>query len=260
MRQRSAGALARARTPTCSFFFDKRNGERAARSINTSMNLKQHRPHCDLITHRRGEGGGAGGKGCPSNFLLIFSVAVFFSVPDPCGTFGFRTFPMPRFEYTTSRARSLSIIMNSLKTSVRPFLLHSPWFVTMFCTRPSPSSMRSGLVNTVTCLHHQKPVWLLPVVLFSTDCGPPIVTSFSPRDPPNEVFRRETVAIRTQVGHRDSSLSSKWRDDASQVVRASDHDFLHNAQLSCLILCYLLEGFFYSVKGPLCGLYFNPEK
>ena len=33
-----------------------------------------------------------------------------------------------------------------------------------------------------------------------------------------------------QVGHCNASLSSGWRNEASQVVCASDHDLLHNAQ------------------------------
>ena len=113
-----------------------------------------------------------------------------------------------------------------------------------------------ALIDTFTCLYDQKPVWLLPIVFPSTDRAPPIVAPSSPETYKMFVFQVETVAIRTQVRHRDSS----WRDDAPHVVRASDHDeFLHNAQLSCLILCYLLKGFFYSVRGPFRGLYFNPE-
>ena len=49
-------------------------------------------------------------------------------------------------------------------------------FVTMFCMRPSPSSWYCmsfedlGLIDTFTCLYDQKPVWLLPIVFFSTVC------------------------------------------------------------------------------------------
>ena len=81
----------------------------------------------------------------------------------------------------------------------------------------------------------------------------------SPRDPPNVVLQKETVAMRTQVGHCNASLSSYWRNDASQVVCASDHDFLRDARLSCLIRCYLLEGFLCSVKSPFRGFPFSPE-
>ena len=56
--------------------------------------------------------------------------------------------------------------------------------------------------------------------------------------------------MRAQVGHCDFSLSSYWRDDAPQVVRASEHDFLHNAHLLRFILSYQPERFFTSVKGP----------
>ena len=44
-----------------------------------------------------------------------------------------------------------------------------------------------GLVHTFACLHHQKPVWLLPVVFFSTDRAPPVCMFSHTRDPPNVV-------------------------------------------------------------------------
>ena len=56
--------------------------------------------------------------------------------------------------------------------------------------------------------------------------------------------------MRAQVGHCDSSLSSNWRDDAPQVICISYTDFLDGAQLPCLILRHLLEGFLYSVTRP----------
>ena len=48
--------------------------------------------------------------------------------------------PMPRFRFPTSREDSLSILMNSRKPSVRPFLLSLPRSFTIFCKRPPPSS------------------------------------------------------------------------------------------------------------------------
>ena len=60
-----------------------------------------------------------------------------------------------------------------------------------------------------------------------------------------------------QVRHRNASLSSRWRNDASQVISASDHDVLHDAQLPCLILHHLLEGFLHSVKSPFRGFHFS---
>ena len=88
------------------------------------------------------------------------------------------------------------------------------------------------------CLYDQKSVWLLPIVFLSTDRTPPIVAPFPSWDPPDIVFQGETVAVRAQIGHCDSSLSSNWRDDTPQVISTSNHDLLHNAQLFCLILCY----------------------
>ena len=113
-----------------------------------------------------------------------------------------------------------------------------------------------GLIDTFTCLYDQKPVWLLSIVFLHTSRTTNCCALF-PRDPPDAVFQGETAAVQTQVGHRDSSLSSNWRDDTPQVVRASGHDFLHNVQLSSFVLCHLLKGFFYSVKGPFRGLYFT---
>ena len=114
-----------------------------------------------------------------------------------------------------------------------------------------------GLVNTFACLHNQEPVWLLPVIFFSTDCAPPIVAPFSSRNPPNVVFQWETVTTLAQLRHRSASLSSRWRNDASQVICASD--FLHDVQLPCLILRHLLEGFLYSIKSPFRGFYCSSE-
>ena len=77
--------------------------------------------------------------------------------------------------------------------------------------------------------------------------------AFSRRDPPNVVFHRETVTVRAQGGHCNVSLSSRWRDDASQVVLARCSAFFPHPVLP------LLDGFLYSVKDPFRGLYFSPE-
>ena len=92
--------------------------------------------------------------------------------------------------------------------------------VTMLCMRPSPSCllvrqqlqrinqmsakalrycMRSedpGLINTFPCLHHQEPVWLLPIVVFLRRSRTTNLNAVSPRDPPNAVFHWETVTMR----------------------------------------------------------------
>ena len=57
-----------------------------------------------------------------------------------------------------------------------------------YCMR----SEELGLVDTFASLHHQEPVWLHPI--FS-----PICMLLLPRDPPNVVFHRETVAMRAQI-------------------------------------------------------------
>ena len=106
-----------------------------------------------------------------------------------------------------------------------------------------------GPIDTFTCVYNQEPVWLLPVEF--TNCAPPIVAPFSARDSPNVVFQLETVTMRAQVRHRSASLPPRWRDDASQLIYVSYHDFLDGALFFCFILCHLLESFLSSVKGPI---------
>ena len=65
------------------------------------------------------------------------------------------------------------------------------------------------LLKTFSSLQDQQPFRLPPVILLSTNCAPQLC-GVSPRDPPNIVFQRETVAIRAQVRQCDSSLSSNW--------------------------------------------------
>ena len=107
-----------------------------------------------------------------------------------------------------------------------------------------------GLLNTFPCLHDQKLVRLPPVILFSTNCAPPLCV-FSGSDPPIAVFQKETVAVQAQVRHCDTSLSSDGRDDTPQVVRTSEHDLLHSAHLFDLVLFYQVERLFYPVEGLL---------
>ena len=184
--------------------------------------------------------------------------------PSPSGTLGFRTLrvPVPQCNSPTSNARFLSTLM---KSACRPrdllcFLcrglsqcsvgdrLHpladSP--ATSRIDQISAQALRYRmrfedlhLLKIFTCLHDQKPVRLPPVVLFSTNCAPPLC-GFSGRDPPHEVFQRETVAVWAQVRHCDSSLSANGLNDSPQVVRTSEHDLLHNAHLFL----------FYPVEGP----------
>ena len=106
------------------------------------------------------------------------------------------------------------------------------------------------LLNSFPCLKDQKPVRLLPIVLFSTNRTPPASVLLSSRDSPNIIFQGETVAVRAKVRHCDTSLSSDGRNDSPQVVRTFEHDLLHNAHLFCLVLCYQAERLFYPVEGP----------
>ena len=92
-----------------------------------------------------------------------------------------------------------------------------------------------GLTNTFACLHHQKPFWLLPVVLFSTDRAPPLGKLLY-------CVHKHDIAT--------PPCPSRWRDDASQIICDSYYDCNDDAQHFCFILCHLLESFFYSVKSP----------
>ena len=116
-----------------------------------------------------------------------------------------------------------------------------------------------GLLNTFTCLYDQKAFFGCVQSYLSPQIAHHQFVVFPPRDPPNVVLQRETVAMWAQIRHCDSSLSSNWRDDAPQVVRAPEHDLLHNAHLFCLVLCYLFKGFFNSVKGPVRGFHLFSE-
>ena len=95
------------------------------------------------------------------------------------------------------------ILHFNLQEAISIFLLIRQQFqrIDQICAEALRYCMRFedlGLLNIVTCLYDQKPVRLLPVALFSTNCAPPFC-GFSPRDPPNVVFQRETVAVRAQV-------------------------------------------------------------
>ena len=94
---------------------------------------------------------------------------------------------------------------------------------------------------------------------FSTYRTTPICMLFPSRDTPNVVFQGETATMRAQVWHSDASLPPCWRDSAPKVTCTSYHDFLDSAQLPCILLRHLLEGFFFSVRGPFRGCHFISE-
>ena len=66
-----------------------------------------------------------------------------------------------------------------------------------------------------------------------------------------------------QFGHkirdRDTSLSSRWRNDALQEICTLQHNSLHNAQASRFILCHFSKGFAYTFECPFRRAYFNLE-
>ena len=82
------------------------------------------------------------------------------------------------------------------------------------------------LIKTITCLYNQVPVWLLPIEFCSTDCVlllsiTLLVTMNSSKD--------ELLQFGRRLGHCDVSLPTHRQDDAPQVFRNYDHDFLQNA-------------------------------
>ena len=74
------------------------------------------------------------------------------------------------------------------------------------------------------------------------------------RSPP-----RENCFSWAQVRHSDTSLSSRWRNDASQVVRTLQHNSLYGAQSTRLIFCHLFSGLTYSFEDTFRGPYFDLE-
>ena len=75
-----------------------------------------------------------------------------------------------------------------------------------------------------------------------------------------ETHQTWSATMRARVRHRNASLPHRWRDDVSQVICASYHDFLDGAQLPCLILRHLLEGFFFFLAiSPFRGFHFSSE-
>ena len=137
----------------------------------------------------------------------------------PSGTLGFRTFKSSRASAQRSTIHGAIIVHpDEMTHAVSPFLLSSPKFVTMLYRSPSPSScwfacnfnalvsLRTGLevphalrrpfpARNFPCMHDQQPVWLSPVVLFLHTLRSTTLYVF-PRDPPNVVFQRVTVAMR----------------------------------------------------------------
>ena len=114
----------------------------------------------------------------------------------PSDPFGLRilNFPKPSFRCPTSRARRLSIFMNSLSPFVRPLPVHLTEIrhdllyeaISILLDQISAKALRYcmrsedlGLINTFTCLDDQKPVRLHPIEFLSTYRTPPSRVLFS---------------------------------------------------------------------------------
>ena len=87
------------------------------------------------------------------------------------------------------------------------------------------------LLKTFPHLHDQKPVRLPPVILFSTNCAPPLCV-FSGRDPPTVVFQRETSVLR--IPARRSSLSPICSLPPDPAVELGRNRVEMGAQWHCL--------------------------
>ena len=101
-----------------------------------------------------------------------------------------------------------------------------------------------GLVDTFAYLYDQKSLFGCFQSYFSSQIAHHQL--LSPFLPPNVVFQGETVAMRAQMRHCDSSY---WRDDTPQVISTSNHDLLRT------ILNFSAS----SVKGPFRRCHFFPE-
>ena len=62
-----------------------------------------------------------------------------------------------------------------------------------------------------------------------------------------------------QIRQSDTSLSSGWRGDAPQEIRALQHNSLHDVQSSRFIFCHFFKGLAYTFDGPSRRAYFNFE-
>ena len=73
------------------------------------------------------------------------------------------------------------------------------------------------------------------------------------------VLPKKTVAMWAQIRQSDTSLSSGWRDDTPQEIRALQHKSLCNVQASRFIFCHFFKGLAYSFEGPFRREYFHIE-
>ena len=114
-----------------------------------------------------------------------------------------------------------------------------------------------GLTGTVACLHHQQPVGRSSIIICLHSCAPPAAVLLPSSNPPHVVLQGKTVAIWATIQHRDTSLSSRWRNDAPQEICTLQHNSLYDAQSTRLIFCHLFKGLTYSFESPFRGPYFD---
>ena len=108
-----------------------------------------------------------------------------------------------------------------------------------------------GLIDTFTCLYDQKPVWLLPIVLLSTDHAPPLVAPFSQKNTRCSRPRGSCCNSGTSRTLAGALMRRKW-----SVLLIIITCTILNFSASCAACS---NASFYSIKGPFRGLYFNPE-
>ena len=73
------------------------------------------------------------------------------------------------------------------------------------------------------------------------------------------VLQRKAVVMWAQTTTDDTSLSSGWRDDTPQEIRALQHTSLNNVHASRFIFCHFFKGLAYSFEDPFRRAYSNFE-
>ena len=84
-----------------------------------------------------------------------------------------------------------------------------------------------------------------PITLTTTRRTPPIalLLAVPRRNPPNVVFKRESVTTWAYVRQSDSNLTFDWHDDPPQEVRALLQNLLRNALSAVVFLFHIIVAF-----------------
>ena len=102
-------------------------------------------------------------------------------------------------------------------------------------------SANFGISAVTAVLYDQDSVRSPPIILRTPPAALPL--SVPRRDPPNVVFKRETVAMRVYTRQGDTSLTFDWHDDPLQEVRALARNIRRNTQSALVFLLHLTVAF-----------------